>query len=364
MAPPIRVLFRSRKDREHLLLYYVNPDTGREVCRSAGTADRREAERAAALWEQELLAHRGTDGTQWEHFRRRFEDEHLAALPAKTRKCYSTALNAFGQRIKVDLVSNIDAGTISVFQAGLLGEGYPVSTVRTYLTHLRAAFNWAKRIGLLHAAIQVTLPKAGKRKLSRGRPIAEFEYKAMRKLAKAPEKRLLDLLWLSGLRLEEGMRLSWDTPPLYVSLDAKPHPQIVYLIEGHKARRDDATPIPPDFYTWLRKTPSKQRRGLVAPVDGTLAMVSNRITEIGKLAGIVVNDSKRRGRASPNKFASAQDFRRAFGTRWASKVRPLTLKAMMRHETLETTMRFYIGLTGADAGAELWNMPSAKASSA
>jgi integrase len=363
MEAPIRVLFRSRNDREHLLLYYVNPDTGREVCRSAGTADRREAERAAALWEQELLAHRGRDGTQWEHFRRRFEDEHLAALPVKTRKSYATALNAFRKRIKVDLVSSIDAGTVSVFQAELLGEGYPVSTIRTYLTHLRAALNWAKRIGLLRHAPQVTLPKAGKRRMARGRPITEAEYKAMWKLAAPPEKRLLDLLWLSGLRLEEAMRLSWDTPPLYVSLDAKPHPQLVYMIEGHKARRDDATPIPPDFYDWLRKTPAKHRRGLVAPVAGTLSMVSTRISEIGQEAGIEVNETGRRGRAAPHKFASAQDFRRAFGTRWASRVRPLTLKAMMRHESLETTMRFYIGLTGADAGAELWSVRSFNASS-
>lgn len=350
----IRVLVRSKADRTNLTLYYIDPDTGREVSKSAGTDNRRQAERAAADWERELIDARGADGTKWEHFRQRFEDEHLAALPLKTRKCYITALNTFRKRVKIELLSAIDASVISVFRAGLLADEYPIATVRSYLAHLRAAFNWAKRVGLLRVAPLVELPKQGKRKLSRGRAITEAEYQAMRNLAEPPVQRLLDLLWLSGLRLEEARCLSWDSPPLYVSLGAKPHPQIVFHGEGHKSRQDTAAPIPPDLDAWLRKTPEAERRGLVAPVRGTNTMVSTLITAIGREAGIVVNDAKRKGRKSPTKFASAHDFRRAFGTRWASKVRPLTLKTMMRHESLETTMRFYIGLTGADAGAELW----------
>lgn len=351
----IRVLVRQKPDRKHLLLYYIDPDCGRERSKSAGTSDKREAERAAAIWEQELLQRRGSDGTGWDHFRQRFEDEHLATVAPKTRKCYATALNAFRKHVKIDRVSQLDASAISIFSAALLTDGFPITSVRTYLTHIRSALNWAKTVGLIYVAPKVSLPKIGRRKLSRSRAVTHAEYLAMRAKADEPDKRFLDLLWFSGLRLDEAMILSWDSPPIYVSMDAKPHPQIVYFGEGHKSGKDDATPIPPDFYAWLQKTPAGRRTGLVAPVDGTLSMVSTRLSGIGEAAGVIVSDVARRGRKSPVKYASAHDLRRAFGTRWALKVRPLTLKAMMRHETLETTMRFYIGLTGADAGAELWS---------
>lgn len=340
----IRVLVRAKPDRASLLLYYVD-DSGREVSRSARTSDRREAERAAALWEQELLAKRGSDGTRWDYFRQRFEDEHLAGLPLKTRKCYATALNKFRSLVKIDLVSAIDNGTISRFRAGLLAEGNSINTTRSYLAHMRAVFNWAAKVHIINTAPQFLLPKLGKRRLTRGRPVTEDEYHAMRGKATPDVARLLDLLWLSGLRLEEARVLSWDSPPIYVSLDAKPHPQLVFYGEAQKSGQDDAIPIPPDFAAWLQQTPPEARLGLVAPTSGT--KVGRVISALGAAVGAKVNDH--------GKPASAHDFRRAFGTRWAMKVRPLTLKKMMRHESLDTTMRFYIGLTGADAGAELWH---------
>ena len=42
------------------------------------------------------------------------------------------------------------------------------------------------------------------------------------------------------------------------------------------------------------------------------------------------------------KFASAHDLRR-FGERWASRVMPQVLMELMRHESIETTMKFYVG---------------------
>jgi len=48
------------------------------------------------------------------------------------------------------------------------------------------------------------------------------------------------------------------------------------------------------------------------------------------------------------KFASAHDFRRAFGSRWATRVMPAVLQQLMRHESIDTTLRYYVGLD-ADA---------------
>lgn len=99
------------------------------------------------------------------------------------------------------------------------------------------------------------------------------------------------------------------------------------------------------------------------PLDlKTLPRVIDLIRDIGKAAGVVVNDS--------GKFASAHDLRRAFGTRWAQKVMPPTLMILMRHEDINTTLRYYVGLTTADAGREIYgdgvqppvptNVPKAK----
>ena len=42
------------------------------------------------------------------------------------------------------------------------------------------------------------------------------------------------------------------------------------------------------------------------------------------------------------KFATANDFRRAFGTRWANKGWPvLQLQQIMRHSSIQTTLNYY-----------------------
>ncbi len=342
----LRVMVRSKGENRPLLLYYRDPETGKEVSKSAGTFDRREADRAAALWENDLLDRRGRDGASWDWFIERFTNEHLASLSRRGRNSYVTALNQFRSIVSITSMRQIDASIISTFKAGLLARKHPNSTIATYMGHLRAALNWAAGIGLIRECPTIKVPKIGKRKLMRGRPLTFDEYQAMRKLAKPALQRMLDVLWLSGLRLGEARRLSWDSPPLQVQVDAKPYPQILFYAEGHKAGQDDTTPITPDFAAWLQKTPKCDRKGRVVPLGGSLEKVSQRITDLGRAADVVVNDK--------GKFGSAHDFRRSFGTRWAANVRPVTLQKLMRHKSIETTLMYYVGLTSADAGAELW----------
>ena len=111
--------------------------------------------------------------------------------------------------------------------------------------------------------------------------------------------------------------------------------------------------------------------------------VSRIVCQIGRKARVVVDQRERRlvvdaraGRrqsqardsqgparrrqvAEPDdgikrKYASAYDLRRAFGLRWTARVMPAVLQQLMRHETIETTMRYYVG-RDADAVADaLW----------
>ncbi|MEQ8847622.1 hypothetical protein [Botrimarina sp.] len=54
------------------------------------------------------------------------------------------------------------------------------------------------------------------------------------------------------------------------------------------------------------------------------------------------------------KFATAHDLRRAFGQRWAHKVPAATLVELMRHESIETTKKFYVGENADATAAVLW----------
>lgn len=51
------------------------------------------------------------------------------------------------------------------------------------------------------------------------------------------------------------------------------------------------------------------------------------------------------------KYASAHDLCRAFGQQWSARVMPAVLQQLMRHVSIETTMKYYVG-RDADAVAD------------
>ena len=110
--------------------------------------------------------------------------------------------------------------------------------------------------------------------------------------------------------------------------------------EAEKGRRNRLLPMTPDFAAFLLATPESERHGLVFKLDGqwtgtpmTPRRVGRVISEIGKKADVIVNKGV-------HKYASAHDFRRAFGTRWAKVVMPSVLQKLMRHDSIETTLRY------------------------
>jgi integrase len=73
----------------------------------------------------------------------------------------------------------------------------------------------------------------------------------------------------------------------------------------------------------------------------------DRFQDRRELADVVVNKAE-------GKYASAHDFRRTFGTRWAKRVMPVVLQKLMRHSSIETTLRYYVDLDADEVGDELW----------
>ena len=81
------------------------------------------------------------------------------------------------------------------------------------------------------------------------------------------------------------------------------------------------------------------RRGKRASV---LSEVGREISQVGKLAGVKVDESEKAGQAV-TKYANSHDLRRAFGVRWSRRIFPAELMELMRHENIETTMKYYVG---------------------
>lgn len=359
----IRVGVRSRPDRENLQLYYTDPLTGRDVTKSAGTDNVRKAERVAAEWEAELAAKGVLEREMsWEVFRVYYEDTHLASKSPKTASLATTAMNWFEKSIgkpkRIDMISSL---VIARLVTDWRERGIRETTIASYLRQLRAALGWAHKMRLIRERPVFAMPSSSAR-FMRGRPINIKECRVLLQTARAVRPsdwrqwvRFLRGLWYSGLRLEEAIKLSWTDPPLRVDLDGGKYPRLIIHHYGQKSRKDEVAPLAPDFATWLRRTPSERRVGRVLPIHSTwgsdrLVNAPNRVgrilSEIGTTSKIVVNEE--------GKHVSAHDMRRSFGTRWAARVKPLTLKRLMRHASIETTLRYYVEQDADDVAEELW----------
>ena len=361
---PIKVLVVKYPDRRYLMMRYVDPITGKQMARSTGTTVRREAERTAAKWEAELQENRYTrpSNISWSEFRERYETEKLASLAPNTLETAVTALNHMEEMINPQKLTALTSEVISKFQSKLRATGMKETSIATQLRHLRAALSWGVSMGMLPKMPDFHMPKRAKgRNLMRGRPITAEEFERM--LAATPKVRPQDAatwkqylrgLWLSGLRLEESLVLSWDDDsPFAVDLSGR-HPRFRIYAEAEKGHEDRFLPMTPDFAEYLWVIPHDQRSGTVFKIDGlqtgepmTPKRVGRVISAIGKKAGVVVNKAD-------GKYASAHDLRRSFGTRWSTKVKPATLQLLMRHKAIETTLKYYVAQDADEVADELW----------
>lgn len=349
----IKVYVVSEGDRAKLRMYYRDPVTGRTVRKSAGTNRMDKAQRAAANWEDEVNANRQNfGGLGWDAFRVKFTDEHLATKSTSTKGNFRHAMNRFerdcGHTVDIREITGI---VLSTWQRKLSASGLAAASVASNLRCLRVALNWAAKIGLLQSAPMVMMP-AGSR--SRGRPVTLMEFVRLLRAVPAsfpecPDEavQLVKGLWLSGLRLDEAMRLSWPDgagrgSPV-VHLEGYRYPCIEWPHGSHKARRADLTPLPPDLTRFLQRT--SQRTGLVFKLPLARSTVGKRISAAGRAAAVSVSDSK---------HVTAHDLRRTFGNRWALRIHPLVLRAMMRHKSMETTLRYYVDLRLDQLGEALW----------
>jgi integrase len=398
-------------DCKNLVLRYRDPLTGKYVRSTTYTdpqtgvetetgSNRKEARKLANLWEADLNAgrDRGRFTTTWEQFTERYEQEvlpSLAPMTAKKARGVFSVLESILPKVKGGLLRELTAERLSVWQAELRKQGRTEATISGHQAHLRAALAWAVDQGLLAELPKMKRPKRAKRSGGadpmKGRPISGEEFdrlldKAAEALAPEPMKpkpegqrkrkpynlkprpaipgdvveswrHLLRGLWWSGLRLGEALNLYWDRPDkLCVDLTGK-RPMLRILAELEKGGRDRLLPIAPEFARFLLQTPEAERHGRVFKPLGTegniveFSRVCRGIGLIGKAAGVKVATDPRTGKV---KYASAHDLRRSFGERWASRVMPQVLMALMRHESIDTTMRYYVGRNANTTADAVW----------
>jgi integrase len=403
MKSEIEVKVHSYGPGRPLSLVYFDPITGKKKAKSSGTDDWREAERLAAVLEDELLTGRyqAASKVAWEAFVARYKEEKLSTLAPKTQKAALESLGLVTRILNPDRLCKMTAALMSRLTTELRkprvvtrnGEQVtrpPVcdATVARHLRHIKAALRWGEGVGMLAKAPKIEMPKRAKgQSLARSRPVTLEEFERMldqvpaglvdtgkaRRYKSDPPKRVvrhkspepgpeqvaawrhyLRGLWLSGLRLEESLALSWDEgEPFTVDLLGR-RPAFRIYGEAQKSGRDELLPMTPDFAQFIQVTAEAERHGRVFKLIGTRsgrpmtpADVGEVVRRIGRKASVVVNKAD-------GKYATAHDLRRAFGTRWAKRVMPAILKRLMRHSSINTTMAYYVDLDAAEVADDLW----------
>jgi integrase len=378
MVDAVKVYVTRVGSRTNYYLEWKDPITQRprrkatDVPASGLSKDRKAAERLAA--ELEFQLNSGVAAVpskyQWAEFRRRYETEVVPGLAAQTAVKVQVVLDRVEGILNPKRLLDMTEERLSHLMATLRSSGVAEATIKGYLAHLKSALNWAFRQKLLMKV--PAFPKIQRARRSsgapmKGRPITQEELDRMLAAvvatvgaAKADEWRQYLLgLWLSGLRLEESLDLWWDRADKIVPVfpkDGQPLFQIPGELE--KGNRDRLLPMAPEFALFLLDVPEAARTGPVFRLSGRQGrygshQVSKIVSKIGKAAGVKVYAHPKD--PTKVKFASAHDLRRAFGVRWAARVMPAQLMELMRHESIETTLRFYVGTNAQRTNDMIWD---------
>ncbi len=368
MESDIKVCVVDYGPDRNLVLRYVDPMTGKQRTKSAGTRTKKEAVKAAGKWEDDLRNGRYHAGSKmtWDDFRDRYTEEVLAGLAAMTERKVAGVFNSVEKILSPARLRDLTGQRLSYFQSKLRENGLAEATIKTVLGHLAAALSWAVKVGILSTAPKIQSPRRAKvGKTMKGRPITGEEFDRMIAAAAkvvgderaASWEHYLRGLWLSGLRLSESLQLTWDREDkLCVELSGK-RPMLRIPAALEKGNKDRLLPMAPEFAEFLLATPEANRTGYVfSPraerIKGPrlcAIRVCELVSAIGRQAGIKVMTN-----GDKVKFASAHDLRRSFGERWASRIMPQVLMQLMRHENIETTLRYYVGRNAQSTADVLW----------
>jgi len=380
----IKVTVNGNGEGRNYVLRWTDPISGKKCRESTKTTKLRAAMKKAAEKERELNSggYCRPSKIYWSDFRDQWMAEKGPEVSPRTVEATVSAMNHVERLLNPDRLAKMTTAAVGRLKSLFREEGMKPTTIAAHLAHLRAALSWAHGRGLLAVMPKVEKPRRAKgQAFMRGRPINAEEFDRM--LAVVPKVRPYDAavwqrylrgLWLSGLRLEESLALSWS-PDAPFAVDLTGHGPVFRIrAEAQKARRDEEIAMAPDFAEMLLETPAAERRGRVFRLDGlttgrplTSKRVSKLVSKFGERAGIIVNRTRKKvAEEQPDgtvqrvmrddvpEFATCHTLRRSFGSRWARQVSTAVLQSLMRHASIETTKRYYVHLDATDLAGELW----------
>jgi integrase len=366
MARNIKVYVTRVGNRPTFQLQWNDPITQRQKRRTTDipasdlSRDRKAADRLAAELAVQLNSGSAAIPSKfrWDDFRDQYESLVVPGLARQTGVKIRVVLDHVERILSPIRLQDVTEGRLTHLVAELRKQGVAETTIKGYLAHLKAALNWA--VGQKLLLERAEFPKVHRSKRSNGTPMKgrppkseEFE----RMISAVPkvvgEARAADWVhylwgvWFSGLRLEESLNLWWDRPEkIYPEFPKDGHPILRIPGELEKGNTDRLHPMAPEFALFLQKTPESLRTGPVFRLNGRQGrygphQVSKIVSKIGEAARVkVFTDPK-----DPTnvKYASTHDLRRAFGVRWAARISPTELMVLMRHRSIQTTLRYYVG---------------------
>lgn len=363
--PHIRVYVVSYQGKRRGLQLRWNDHDGRVRTRATDSTRRREAERLAADFEKELNSSNFQSENGEMTFARWKEliDQHYCGGAAKsTVRQISSQLAVFSRHVNPECLEDVNTASLTLHVARMRSVGRSENTIRSHLRTFRALLRWSVDQGYIPEMPRLPkIPRTVNSQPHRGRPLTDEEFDLfLAAVGRVVEpgtgdswRRFLRGLWLSGLRLAEALRLTWDVDGLVVvDLESSDRGRLVFRTRGQsrgqKSGKDQLTPITPDFRDFLAETPVAERSGPVfAPGvrygrrTSSSSQASHVISDIGESAAI---------KTDPGRFATAHDLRRSFGLRWAKLVMPAVLQQLMRHASIMTTLQYYV-----QADADRWS---------
>eukprot|EP00456_Euglypha_rotunda_P030037 TRINITY_DN2347_c0_g1_i3.p1 TRINITY_DN2347_c0_g1~~TRINITY_DN2347_c0_g1_i3.p1 ORF type:complete len:395 (+),score=53.88 TRINITY_DN2347_c0_g1_i3:1513-2697(+) len=361
--------------RKYYYLQWQDEATGKRITQSSKATNRRAAGIKAVEKEAELNS--GTvaeDGTMtWEAFRATVDDDVLSGLAARTAEKVRNIFNVMEEFQRPQIIRDLNSRYLSRYVGWLRANDREESTIQSHMRHLKSMLRWV--VSNHYSRVMPSIPvitRASKGKVMKGRPLTDAEVKsylasveAVVGVEHADRYRFMaEGILVSSLRLEESMSLSWDlTADFHVMIDGD---RVKFRIpaSADKGNEDSIFPTTPDCWEFLLKVPPEQRTGFVFNPTFTnhrngrteryknSCDVSRVFSKIGEMANIVVDHNS-------GKFASAHDFRRTFGNKWARLGTPsFLLKELMRHSSIATTEMYYLEANAnqtQDEIEKIWN---------
>jgi integrase len=310
--------------------------------------------------------HRPDSRTTWSAFQAEYREKILSGLAPKTRDAATDSLDHFRRIAAPGRVQSVTTAMIDGFIARRRHEpgqkpGSVVSpaTVNKDLRHIKAALRVAHDWGYLPEVPKIRMVKEPQKLPTYVTP-EHFDliYGTACDLARFPAafgqryspadwwRALVVTAYMTGLRVGEILAIRRE------DLDLEKG-ELITRWDDTKADRDEVVPLHAVVVEHLRVVIGDHPLALPWPHDPRTLWAE--FTRMQREAGIHLPCRERHGHTPSCHVYGFHDFRRAFATVNAPRLKPEVLRRLMRHKSYQTTQKFYINPTSQmqDAVAQM-----------